>query len=301
MATPGTTRNDSHNGTQGNGEPRELTKTPAKYLHVRAVHFQNKISCLSNESETSPSFMGFRNLMVLVLIVMNLRLVIENFMRYGVLICIRCHDYSRQDLFLGLVLYAMVPCHLYLAYAIELAAAKKAKEAVGRAKKDDHSSSTISSIARPFQTSWLFISLAHGVNATLALLITTGTVFYFIHHPLIGTISELHAIIVWLKICSYAFTNRDLRYVFLKSKSTAELPSLYSNCPYPSNITVGNLSYFWWAPTLIYQPVYPRTSVIRWAYVLRRLAECFSLSIFVWLASAQVSHRPYKRFPRYQK
>merc|ERR1711939_948948 len=52
----------------------------------------------------------------------------------------------------------------------------------------------------------------HGINVSLALLITSFIVYFFIHHPLIGTLCEVHAIIVWLKTYSYAFTNRVLRH-----------------------------------------------------------------------------------------
>ena len=141
--------------------------------------------------------------------------------------------------------------------------------------------------AQSFRTRWLTIAWAHGINATLSLLVTSLTVYKLIHHPLIGTISELHAIIVWLKICSYAFTNRDLRHALLESNRTSAIPQLYSACPYPRNITLSNLTYFWWAPTLVYQPVYPRTSIVRWSFIAKRLAEAFSLSIFIWLASAR--------------
>lgn len=280
------------NGDAGKGvnagpvPPRALNR-PRKHLHVSAVHYKSRASRLSRDSDVHSSFLGFRNLMVIVLVVMNLRLIVENFMKYGVLICIRCHDYSKKDLFFSTSLYAMVPCHLYLAYAIELAAARKAQEAIRRAKRNDQKPEDVPSIARSFHAIWKVIALAHGINATLALLITTVTVYYYIYHPMLGTISEIHAIIVWLKICSYAFTNRDLRYALLKPEAAASLPSLYSECPYPRNITLGNLSYFWWAPTLVYQPVYPRSGPIRWRFVAKRLAEVCCLSIFIWLASAQ--------------
>lgn len=80
-----------------------------KYRHIAAVHSRARTSCLSHDSDASPSFLGFRNLMVLVLsgspltdfriqhyvrpanlktrlicpheVVMNLRLVVENFMK----------------------------------------------------------------------------------------------------------------------------------------------------------------------------------------------------------------------------
>lgn len=38
-----------------------------KYRHVAAVHSKLRNACLSHDSETTPSFLGFRNLMVTVL------------------------------------------------------------------------------------------------------------------------------------------------------------------------------------------------------------------------------------------
>jgi len=38
-----------------------------KYKHVFAVHSSQKISCLSSDATDTPSFAGFRNLLVLVL------------------------------------------------------------------------------------------------------------------------------------------------------------------------------------------------------------------------------------------
>jgi len=186
------------------------------------------------------------------------------------------------------MLYALVPSNLFVAYIIELAAAQQAKGAIGRMKRDADDSKDYhdAQARRTFHSTWLVIAWAHGINATLCLLVTTITVYGYIHHPLIGTVSEVHAVIVWLKNCSYAFTNRDLRHALL-NPSHASLPEIYDECPYPRNITLGNLSYFWWAPTLVYQPVYPRSPQIRWAFVVKRLAEGVSLSIFIWLASAQ--------------
>jgi diacylglycerol O-acyltransferase-1 len=73
-----------------------------KYRHVQAVHSQSKPSCLSHDTTETPSFLGFRNLMVIVLgrssvdacvlidtaltpiaVAANLRLVIENIQKVG--------------------------------------------------------------------------------------------------------------------------------------------------------------------------------------------------------------------------
>lgn len=183
----------------------------------------------------------------------------------------------------------MVPGHLFLAYVIELTAAEHAKGVVGQIKKsvDLDPTSKAQAVATSHDSTWRFVGWAHGINATLCLLITSVTVYYYVNHPLIGTICEVHAIIVWLKNCSYAFTNRDLRHAMLHPETADALPDFYSSCPYPKNITLKNLSYFWWAPTLVYQPVYPRSSHIRWSFVAKRLTEALGLSIFIWLASAQ--------------
>jgi len=215
--------------------------------------------------------------------------------QYGVLICIRCHDYRRQDIVLGAALFFIIPCHIFLAYVVELIAAQQARASFREGKKRSGTATPGGSYVasdeerRKFQSTWILIAWIHGINATLCLSITSVVVYFFIHHPLIGTLSEVHAIIVWLKTASYAFTNRDLRHAYLHPSKREEdaLPEIYSHCPYPQNVTLSNLTYFWWAPTLVYQPVYPRTTKIRWVFVAKRMAEVFGLSAFMWIASAQ--------------
>jgi diacylglycerol O-acyltransferase-1 len=50
---------------EANGATKRARDT--KYRHVFATHAQHRESCLSHDSDTAPSFVGFRNLMVLVL------------------------------------------------------------------------------------------------------------------------------------------------------------------------------------------------------------------------------------------
>jgi len=169
-------------------------------------------------------------------------------------------------------------------------AAAQAKSALARVKKagEGHDTPEKQEAARrSFNFTWRIVALCHGINATFNLIIATYIVYYDIYHPGIGTICELHAVIVWLKTCSYAFTNRDLRHALLHPNQSQPLPEIYASCPYPQNINLKNLCYFWWAPTLVYQPVYPRTKHIRWGFVFRRLIEVSGLSIVIWIASAQ--------------
>ncbi|RDA92868.1 hypothetical protein CP533_2852 [Ophiocordyceps camponoti-saundersi (nom. inval.)] len=315
-------RTETSNGSTSNGSTVEGTtaKPPRnKYRHAAVVHQRTRPSCLSHDSAAAPSFIGFRNLMVIVLgkrwrvrrvphssLMANSRRqlaivsrehakgsfrrstrysVAADLHQYGVLICIRCHAYSRQDIILGGLLYFLIPCHLVAAYLLELAAARQALEtrkrikpgATGPSEKD----------REDFHSTWIVIAWIHGINVTLALFVTTAVVYFFIHHPLIGTLTEMHAVVVWLKTASYALTNRDLRHAYLHPADSELVPALYAERPYPQNITIGNLIYFWWAPTLIYQPVYPRTDKIRWLFVIKRLGEVFCLSAFIWFASFQ--------------
>lgn len=65
---------DTNGTSNGNGNVDEDEQTKAlrkaftrKYRHVAALHSQARPSTLSHDSEASPSFVGFRNLMVIVL------------------------------------------------------------------------------------------------------------------------------------------------------------------------------------------------------------------------------------------
>jgi diacylglycerol O-acyltransferase-1 len=76
----GTNNNNNNNTTTSNDatvtdvEPpnattaEKLRKMPQKkYRHVAAVHSKTRSSCLSHDADVNPSFLGFRNLMVIVL------------------------------------------------------------------------------------------------------------------------------------------------------------------------------------------------------------------------------------------
>jgi diacylglycerol O-acyltransferase-1 len=274
-----------HTSTQSE---KNKAKSKKKYKHVEALHSMARPSYLSHDSIKSPSFIGFRNLLVLVVIVMNLRLVLENFKKYGILITIKS-NVRGSDLKYGLCLYLLVPAHLIAAYIIEVKAMTDARAVMGRRKRHDGGTTTPNDARdqKEFYNTWWWIAAAHATNATLALLISTVVVYCKIQNPGIGTMCELHALVVWLKTCSYAFTNRDLRHAMLHPAYSASLPDLYTFCPYPNNITFSNLCYFWWAPTLVYQPYYPRSPAVRWTFVMKRFGEVFGLSIFIWLATAQ--------------
>ncbi|KAK4546706.1 hypothetical protein LTR36_001924 [Oleoguttula mirabilis] len=272
-------------------QPSKRQRASTKYKHTFAVHSENRTSCLSSDStEEPPSFSGFRNLMGLVLVVSNLRLMMENFKKYGVLVTLSGSQIRKGDWTWFGILYLLTPCFLFVAFAIEALAAQYAKSKVADKKRNEEreDKQQVEQSKRHAFLTWRVIAFCHGFNATLMLAIATWVVYFQIHNPGLAAFAQLHAVIVWLKVCSYAFTNRDMRHAYVNvDPAEAALPELYKSCPYPNNITLKNLSYFWWAPTLVYQPVYPSTDRIRWDFVARRAVEFFFLSIVIFVACAQ--------------
>ena len=218
-----------------------------------------------------------------------MRLTRVDILQYGVLVCVKCHDFRKSDVQLGLALYFLIPCHLLIAYFLERVAAGNARRSPTRGQRRDGRTSPTEDQSREFRRIWRMLLVSHGINVSTILVLTTYVVYYHIHHPMIGTLVEVHGIIVWLKTASYALTNRDLRHAYLHpvQGELDALPEIYRRCPYPSNITFSNLVYFWVAPTLVYQPAYPRTDKIRWGFVFKQFFGIVCLSAFMWFAAAQ--------------
>lgn len=198
-------------------------------------------------------------------------------MKYGVLIRLSGGNISPEDIRMGLLLYFLIPAHLLFGYLIELVASIHARSSKAHNKKTDNQDPKL-------RIAWGLIAFLHTLNATVSMGMATGIIYYKIQNPLIGTLCQIHAAIVWLKQLSYAFTNRDLRDAYLEGIPT---PDMYKSCEYPRNISLSNLCYFWWAPTLVYQPVYPRSPSFRWGFFLKRVFETIGLCIAMWFLTVQ--------------
>lgn len=328
--------------------PVKLQPAKKQLPHYRPIHINAQDSIFSRENiyslgttqykskskpevsrpssgESPTRYFGFRNLAMIVLIVGNIRLLVENYIKYGLLASFeRMSGIPDHDIKIALLLTAFIPGHLFVSLVVERVAASWAltpqaarqdsqvllpKEATTEDKPIENSrkksfatrpSSTSSSIAGKIKMKhlWRLFAALHAINALLCLVITSYTVYTNIWHPVVGTICEIHAVVLCLKVASYALTNRDLRDATIierANKKTGnendndipEVPELYSSQPYPTNLTIGNLVYFWWAPTLVYQPVYPRTPRVRWRFVARHIAELIVLVVVMWFIVRQ--------------
>ena len=75
--------------------------------------------------------------MGLIIVISNLRLMLDNFKKYGILVTISGSKVSNGDWRWFWILYALTPCHLFVAYLIELAASRYAVALVSKSKKEE--------------------------------------------------------------------------------------------------------------------------------------------------------------------
>lgn len=246
---------------------------PSKPMHRTAAP-----SHLSAEAPTQ-NYRGFFNLAMIILIVSNFRILLNTIRSHGFIFKDIFHSYEGFNLntwdqfpFLSgiLVLHAF----LVSAFVIEwFLATKRLPETIG--------------------------TILHQLNAHLLFGICIFIVWNFIDRPTLGIALLLNGCITWMKLLSYAHANQDYRLFSQKDKEAhyqanlAIIDSLDSNdlkIEYPNNVTMGNIYYFWLAPTLTYQiafPKAPRVRPLRVAGLLIRMV--IALSLFTFLGAQVVA------------
>lgn len=133
------------------------------------------------------------------------------------------------------------------------------------------------------------LQYAHALNTAMCACLPTYICWNFIFNPVVSSVPLFVSTITALKLVSFALANKDLRNerIYgshrLQNEESHEAPLVNPSCetsfdpdtlPYPQNLTVKNIFYFWAAPTLCYQPTYPRTSCFRSSFFFKRLLEC---------------------------
>ncbi|KAJ3371367.1 hypothetical protein GGF31_003290 [Allomyces arbusculus] len=224
-------------------------------IHALPAHRKSAPSPLSKEAPPQ-SYRGLINVAGLLLIVSNLRLIIENLTKYGLLVSLPGASLPAQDLAVLLGLAVFLAGTMVVSYSIE--------------KTGALSGGSYFMIEKSLRR-------AAAINMVAILVVPTLFVWYAMRDPVAGTAVLMTAVILFLKLTSYHLVNAELRYFatyghhFITYTEGADVPSALS--AYPHNITARNLVEFVSFPTLCYQPAYPRSERVRPMRVVRHTIE----------------------------
>lgn len=236
-----------------NGE-NGVAEVAAKFAYrpCAPAHRKVKESPLSSDAIFRQSHAGLFNLCIVVLVAVNSRLIIENLMKYGWLIRAGFWFSSKSlrdwPLFMCCLTLPIFPL---AAFVVEKLAQQK------------------------YISEQVVVSL-HIIITTAAVLFPVLVILRCDSAVLSGVTLMLFACIVWLKLVSFAHTNYDMRAVAKLIDKGDDL-STSLNMDYPYDVNFKSLAYFMVAPTLCYQPSYPRSTCIRKGWVFRQFVK---LAIF---------------------
>ncbi|KAI7727731.1 hypothetical protein M8C21_005990, partial [Ambrosia artemisiifolia] len=213
------------------------------YRPCTPAHNMIKDSPLSSHAIFQQSHAGLFNLCIVVLVALNSRLIIENLMKYGLLINANFW-FSSRSLRDWPLLILSLPVFPLTAYTVEkFAWAKRISDAA--------------------------VIALHIIITTVAILYPVFMILRFDSAVLSGVTLMLFACVNWLKLVSFVHANYDMR-LLVNSGDKEKEQSASSSIEYFYDVNFNSLVYFMVAPTLCYQMTYPRTTCIRKGWVIRQ-------------------------------
>ncbi|GMT10260.1 hypothetical protein PFISCL1PPCAC_1557, partial [Pristionchus fissidentatus] len=233
---------------------------------------------LFSSSSGWTNYRGFFNLSMLLLIVSNGRVALENLIKYGVLVSpLEWVRFALADL-------SFTNCpNVFLVLASNIAIL------------------TVFVTERLLEQGWLpelFAAVFYPLLIAFHLIVPVCVTLVLQGNPIYSSGSLMIFVILALKIVSYVHVNYWCRCAVRAAKNAngkknddkiAEGEQMTSSSAlslYPGTLTLSNLYYFLFAPTLCYELVFPRSPRRRKSFLIKRIAELIFLS-FVSLALIQ--------------
>ena len=241
-----------------------------------------------------------------------IRLGLENYLKYGLLVQFPSDWFSDKDWKYVFSSLAIIATTIGIGFTIEKHAASKTTTTI---PKSNESTTKI----RPYNSVDKAAITLHAFNLVTVLLVPSYLTYFMIFNPILGTLTMTVSCLAFLKLYSWCATNLDLRRAYRvgdtqfrndplqyshmqhlqvvsdetnntntyhspqKDRSPSHSPIAY-DIQYPNNVEINNLLYFLAAPTLCYQPSYPRLSgPIRKRFVAKRLTELVLISIALYI------------------
>lgn len=221
------------------------------------AHRVRRESPLSSDAIFHQSHAGLFNLCIVVLIAVNSRLIIENLMKYGLLIRTGFWFSSKSARDWPLLMCGLsLPTFPFAALLVEKLCWKNEN---GKW------------VLRPISEGLIFV--LHLIISTVGILYP-GYVIHRVQSALLpGLVLILIAVTGWMKLISYAHVNKDMRELLRAKEKLPEAPQYADKIEVPDHLTIQNIAYFMLAPTLCYQLSYPRSDTIRKSWVLRQAGK----------------------------
>ncbi|KJE95584.1 acyl-CoA:1,2-diacylglycerol O-transferase [Capsaspora owczarzaki ATCC 30864] len=232
-------------------------------------------SLLSSASRFN-NYRGLFNLCMLILVLSNLRMIVENVAKYGVLVNpLRWFSWWIEDPYTWPNLLLALSLNIYIFAALHI----ERRLADGRLSNNRG-------------------RLFHCINIFLELVIPLVIVFVAHPNPAGSVLVIGQASVIWLKLVSWVMFNgwcREERAAALTGTrppvdrwTASDIDFVYDPpLLYPNNLTASNLYYFMLAPTLCYELNFPRTRRIRWRFLARRIVETVFFAVLLFALGEQ--------------
>ena len=249
------------------GNAKSNPRHRAGYPPSRPMHQKAEASYLSEEA-AHQNYRGLLNLAFIILVISNFRLIVDNFVRHGFVLWDIFRNLNITGLLDGSIGHfplvtgeLLIMLSVIITFTIEWVLSRRiVNEHVG--------------------------CFMHALNINGSLILSYAIVWFLRPSPITGVLLMMQSTVSWMKLVSYTHANSDYRNSCHDThKATASLIDDADEndraISYPSNVTMKDMAYFWFAPTLTYQIAFPRAENIRLLKVCSLLARIFIFAIFL--------------------